>query len=247
MERRLFDDLVVSRRGAKAARAGGMPASFAIHAAGLAALLAAAAIAPIELPVPPPTRIAEGPVLVDPRPPSGGRRTAVVPERRRERRPAPSNDAPVIDPAPLPEVDPFFEEPSHTPCPDCLPEDIGPGPLGDGPGVPGPPGGSGDGTATAVPERVRVGGHVEAPRKVRHVDPLYPELARRAGVTGTVILECVIDRGGRVDRVVVLRGHPLLDAAAVDAVRQWTYRPTLLNGVPVEVVMTVTVRFAAAR
>ena len=59
-----------------------------------------------------------------------------------------------------------------------------------------------------------------------------------------MILECVIDREGRIRSVGVLRGHPLLDAAATDAVRQWTYRPTLLNGVPVEIVMTVTVRFA---
>ena len=245
MERRLFDDLVVSRRGAKAARAGGMPASFAIHAAGLAALLAAAAIAPIDLPAPrlPP----DGPIVdLAPRPPAGGGAPPRVRPRNVDRRPEPSQDAPVVDPAPLPEADPFAEV-DAPPCPECLPDDGSPGPGGEGPGPPGLPGGSGDGPATAVPERVRVGGHIEAPRKIRHVDPLYPELARRAGVTGMVILECVIDRDGKVDRVVVLRGHPLLDAAAVDAVRQWTYRPTLLNGVPVEVVMTVTVRFAAAR
>jgi protein TonB len=97
---------------------------------------------------------------------------------------------------------------------------------------------------TPAQQPLRVGGHVQAPRKIRHVDPVYPDLARRAGVSGIVILECVIDREGRIRSVEVLRGQPLLDAAAVDAVRQWTYRPTLLNGVPVEIVMTVTVRFA---
>ena len=90
---------------------------------------------------------------------------------------------------------------------------------------------------------VRVGGHIQAPRKIRHVDPAYPELARTAGVSGIVILECVIDREGRVQSVQVLSGHPLLKAAAVHAVGQWAYTPTRLNGVPVAVVMTVTVRF----
>lgn len=245
MERRLFEDLVVSRRGARAARAGGMPASFAIHAGGLLALLAAVAIAPVELPTPPVPLITEAPIVVDPRPPAGGRSpAAAVPERRRASHPDPADQAPVVDPAPLPEPDPFDVEPAVA-CLECVPSDgppIGGGEgrgIGDAPG-PGEP-------AEVVPGPVRVGGRIEAPRKIRHVDPVYPELAIRAGVTGTVILECVIDRDGRVDRVAVLRGHPLLDAAAVDAVRQWTYRPTLLNGVPVEVVMTVTVRFAAAR
>jgi protein TonB len=245
MERRLFDDLVVSRRGARAARAGGMPASFAIHAAGIAALVAAAAIAPVELPAPPAPRITEVPVLVDPRPPAGGRRAAAVPERRPERRAAPADQAPLVDPVAPPQPDPDpFDEPIGDACPECLPSDEPPGPTVGDPGLPDTPAGRSSG---AGPGPVRVGGRIEAPRKLRHVDPVYPELARRAGVTGIVILECVIDREGGVDRVAVLRGHPLLDAAAVDAVRRWRYRPTLLNGVPVEVVMTVTVRFAAAR
>ncbi len=83
---------------------------------------------------------------------------------------------------------------------------------------------SGDGdaegptTAQLGNDPVRVGGHIQAPRKIRHVDPTYPELARTAGVSGIVILECVIDREGRVQSVQVLSGHPLLKAAAMDAV-----------------------------
>ena len=73
--------------------------------------------------------------------------------------------------------------------------------------------------------------------------PHVPRAPRQAGVAGVVILECVIDRGGLVQSVRVLSGHPLLNEAAARAVRQWAYRPTLLNGVPVAVVMTVTVRF----
>jgi protein TonB len=222
-----------------------MPASFAIHAAGIAALVAAAAIAPVELPVPPSPPLLGPVVEIGPRPPSGGRRTAAVPERRRERRPAPADQAPLVEPVTPPPPEPFDPAPAGPECFDCLPDDGPPGIGDDGPdGGDGP---GGDGRSGTAPGPVRVGGKIEPPQKVRHVDPIYPELAQRAGVTGIVILECVIDRDGRVDRVVVLRGHPLLDGAAVGAVRQWRYRPTLLNGVPVEVVMTVTVRFAAAR
>lgn len=103
----------------------------------------------------------------------------------------------------------------------------------------------GDGVAPVpAPSRpVRVGGHIEEPVKLRHVAPVYPEMARLTRVEGLVILECTISADGRVTNVRVLRGHPLLDQAAVDAVRQWVYSPTLLNARPVPVVMTVTVRF----
>lgn len=88
-----------------------------------------------------------------------------------------------------------------------------------------------------------VGGKIRAPLKLHDVAPVYPELARRARVQGLVLISCVIDADGRVAEAAVLRGVPLLDAAALEAVRQWTYRPTLLNGSPVAVVMTVTVQF----
>ncbi len=95
----------------------------------------------------------------------------------------------------------------------------------------------------ARPARVRVGGEVREPRKMRHVAPSYPPLALAARVQGSVRLECVIGEDGRVSEVVVVDGHPLLDPAAIEAVRQWRYRPTLLNGVPVSVVLTVVVDF----
>jgi protein TonB len=91
---------------------------------------------------------------------------------------------------------------------------------------------------------IRVGGQVKAPKKIKDVTPVYPELATQARVQGVVILECTISPQGRVTDVKVLRSIPLLDQAAVDAVKQWTYTPTLLNGVPVPVIMTVTVTFA---
>lgn len=90
---------------------------------------------------------------------------------------------------------------------------------------------------------VRVGGDVPEPRKLKHVNPVYPNMAKQARVQGIVILECTIDTQGRVSDVRVLRGVPLLDPAAIEAVRQWVYEPTRLNGVPVPVIMTVTVNF----
>jgi protein TonB len=84
---------------------------------------------------------------------------------------------------------------------------------------------------------------VIAPAKIADVAPVYPVIARAAGVQGTVLLQATIGLDGRVEDVQVLRSVPLLDEAAVTAVRQWRYTPTRLNGQPVAVVMTVTVGF----
>jgi TonB family protein len=115
------------------------------------------------------------------------------------------------------------------------------------------PGGPGDGDPAdallpalerrAAPLRARTGGIVREPRKVRHVAPEYPALAIAARVQGRVVLDCVIDEDGRVASVSVLRSQPLLEAAAAEAVRQWRYVPTLLNGSRVSVLLTVTVDF----
>jgi TonB family protein len=94
-----------------------------------------------------------------------------------------------------------------------------------------------------APAPLRVGGDIRPPLKVVHVVPVYPALAAAARVQGSVVLDCVIDEDGRVASVTVLRSQPLLEAAAVVAVRQWRYRPTLLNGVRVSVLLTVTVDF----
>ena len=90
---------------------------------------------------------------------------------------------------------------------------------------------------------VRVGGQIKEPRKLKNVPPVYPDVAKQARIQGVVVLEATIDPSGRVDNVRVLRGIPMLNESAVDAVRKWTYSPTLLNGVPVPVIMTVTVNF----
>jgi protein TonB len=92
-------------------------------------------------------------------------------------------------------------------------------------------------------QAVRVGGQIKEPKKLKNVNPAYPDIAKQARVQGVVILECTISPQGKVSDVKVLRGIPLLDQAAIDAVKQWVYTPTLLNGVPVPVIMTVTVNF----
>jgi protein TonB len=75
------------------------------------------------------------------------------------------------------------------------------------------------------------------------VHPVYPDVARVAHVEGTVILEAVLDTNGRVTQLRVLRSVPLLDQAALEAVRQWRYTPSIYYGKPVSVLMTITVRF----
>lgn len=95
--------------------------------------------------------------------------------------------------------------------------------------------------APAAP--VRVGPRIREPTKIRHVPPVYPVMAQQARVEGVVVIEAVIGVDGRVKEARVLRSKPLLDEAALEAVRQWTFTPTTLNGVPVPVIMTVTVNF----
>ena len=90
---------------------------------------------------------------------------------------------------------------------------------------------------------VRLGGNVLASKLVRRIVPQYPTLARNMRVSGTVKLHAVISRDGTVGDLQVLSGHPLLVEAALSAVRNWLYTPTLLNGEPVEVSALIEVHF----
>jgi len=92
-------------------------------------------------------------------------------------------------------------------------------------------------------EPLRVGGTIRSPQRIRNVDPAYPTIALSARIQGIVIIEATIGADGRVVNARVLRSVPMLDQSALDAVRQWEYTPTMLNGVPVPVIMTVTVQF----
>jgi len=99
----------------------------------------------------------------------------------------------------------------------------------------------------ANPKRVTVGGNVQAARLVNRVQPVYPPLARQTRISGTVKLHAIIGKGGNVEQLQVVSGHPLLVQSALDAVRQWRYQPTLLNGDPVEVDTEIDVIFSLAQ
>lgn len=91
---------------------------------------------------------------------------------------------------------------------------------------------------------VRIGGQVQAAKIVNRVQPVYPPLARQTRISGTVRLHAIISKDGSIQQLEVMSGHPLLQQAALDAVRQWRYQPTLLNGEPVEVDTTIDVIFS---
>ena len=92
-------------------------------------------------------------------------------------------------------------------------------------------------------QQVRPGGDIKPPKPISQPDPVYPPIAQTAKVSGYVILEATIARDGSVKDVKVLKSHAMFDQAAIDAVRRWRYTPTILNGVPVEVLLSVTVNF----
>ena len=90
---------------------------------------------------------------------------------------------------------------------------------------------------------IRVGGQIRPPIRIKEVAPIYPAIAQSARVQGSVVIEATIDDEGKVADARVVKSVPLLDQAALDAVRQWQYQPSLLNGVPTAVVTMVTVKF----
>jgi periplasmic protein TonB len=170
--------------------------------------------------------------------------------------PAPPRDPSPVKPtsastAPLEAPDAVTPEPPAPPAASPGPTDFdvpGGDPLG-GPFVPGGVASAGDPLPPPPPPPpvarpvYRVGGDIKPPQKIRDVAPRYPQTARSAHVQGIVILEATIGEDGSVRDVKVLRGTPLLDNAAVEAVRQWLFTPPMLNGQAVPAAMTVTVSF----
>jgi len=100
---------------------------------------------------------------------------------------------------------------------------------------------SGSATSGRVPQRIRVGANVQAANLIRKVEPVYPPLAGQNGIEGTVRFRVIIDKDGHVSNAQLVTGHPLLVAAARDAVIQWAYKPTRLNGLPIDVLTEVDV------
>lgn len=92
-------------------------------------------------------------------------------------------------------------------------------------------------------KQVRVGGDVQQAKLLRNTAPVYPVLAKRGRIEGTVKLQAVIGKDGEVEKLETLSGHPVLSQAATEAVKQWKYRPTTLNGEPVEVITVIEVVF----
>ncbi|MGA7767030.1 MAG: TonB family protein [Candidatus Sulfotelmatobacter sp.] len=98
----------------------------------------------------------------------------------------------------------------------------------------------------ATPQRVRVSSGVSSGLLIRKVSPTYPPLARQARIQGTVILQAQISKDGSIQNLQLISGHPMLAPAAIEAVKQWKYKPYLLNGEPVEVETQVQVNFTLA-
>jgi protein TonB len=255
MKGRLFEDLVVSAppAGRFGRHAALLPLSIAAHGAALALALLVPVLRPSEMPPPAgpivggwevPTAPTPPPPMATPPPPP--RVTGAAPSGFS----APTIAAEPVTPPPAPGPTVSMIEPDGLPTDEgrapCLVNCEGQRPdgIGDGPG--GPPSATGvpDGTGTGP---VRPGGKIKPPVRTVYVAPVYPEIARAARVGAMVVLECTIDPSGHVADARVVIGHPLLNAAALDAVRQWRYTPTRLNDVPVAVLMTVTVRFTVTR
>ncbi|HEV2387004.1 MAG TPA: energy transducer TonB [Candidatus Acidoferrales bacterium] len=102
-------------------------------------------------------------------------------------------------------------------------------------------------SAPATPKRITLGGQVQAAKLIRMVRVEYPATAQQAGIQGSVVLKAIIAADGSVEALQYISGPPLLVRAAMDAVRQWRYQPTLLNGHPVEVETSITVNFTLNR
>jgi TonB family protein len=243
MPRQLFtDDTRVSKRGG-----GAVPFSMAVHAAVVGGLLVLGGDRIAETQPEPPRPVL---VLARENPAPAGPKTEAPPAaapkvvRRTNTQRAPIV-APTSEPfvAPADNIETFTNEsdlplepyaPPTEPCPDCA---IGEGdPVADGPGVPGGEGGGGDGGPIRLSE-------VEAPLKIRHVQPVYPPHAIHLKLEGAVRLDCVIGPDGRIRDARVLEGPFLLRDAALTAVKQWIYNPPRLSGQPVSVILSVTVRF----
>ena len=254
MRRRLFEDLVVSAppAGRFGRRAAILPLSIAAHAGALATALLFPVLRSGELPDPTAGSIIwEMPAVRTPPPPvptpPPTRVTRVVEPRTSSRAPAPSLEVETPAAVPGPVVSTFEPEDLAAvegPAPCFVNCDAAGAGSGNGP----PPADNGpedhEGVGTGP---VRPGGDIKPPIRTVYVAPVYPDIARVARVSGIVVVECTIDPSGHVTDARVLTGHPLLDRAALDAVRQWRYTATRLNGFPVAVLMTVTVRFTVGR
>jgi protein TonB len=115
--------------------------------------------------------------------------------------------------------------------------------IGAAPVAPPPPPPKVEVQKPVTPQRIRVGGNVQAAKIVNQPKPVYPPLAKQARIQGTVRFTAIIGRDGTIQNLQLISGHPLLVPSAQEAVKQWRYQPTLLNGEPVEVITQIDVNF----
>lgn len=240
MSHELFHDVTDTRPRAGRATGGTLAVSIVAHALILAAVIVVPLLATDALPVP--AGVIDDFIRVAPPPPAppppATTRTTSTPHE------ATSTAAPVEAPDQIVEEQP---RPPAVECPGCVVDPtamsafFGPDGGTNTAAVPQPP------LPPPPPARpVRLSAY-EMPRKVHDVAPIYPAIAQRASVEGVVIIEAVIAVDGSVRDARVLRSVALLDRAALDAVKQWRYAPTRLNGVAVPVIVTVTVQFRLQR
>jgi protein TonB len=100
---------------------------------------------------------------------------------------------------------------------------------------------------TAVTKQIRVGGNVQAANLIKKITPVYPALAKSARIQGTVRFTAIIGKDGTIQNLQLVSGHPMLVQSATEAVKQWVYRPTLLNDEPVEVITQIDVNFTLSQ
>ncbi len=235
----LFHDVTDTRPRAGRATGGTLAVSIVAHALLLAAVIVVPLLATGTLPDVIDTVGAfrpDAPPPPDPPAPVVNRTTTTA-------KPTPGNNVPVEAPETI------IDGVPHAPlveCPGCVVDptavtDVFRAEGGTGPGVPAPPS-----PPTPPSKPVRLSAY-EMPRKIHDVAPTYPPIASSAHVEGVVIIEAVIAVDGTVRDARVLRSVPLLDRAALDAVKQWRYAPTRLGGVAVPVIVTVTVQFRLQR
>ena len=240
MSHELFHDVTERRPRGSRATGGTLAVSIVAHAAILAAVIVVPLLATDTLPdLADTVGVFRPDAPLPPEPPR-----PLIDRTNSTTQPTERNVAPVEPP------DEIVDEVLRPPQQDYAIGDVGP--TGEG-AIDGLIGGTGDGIPQppsppppAPQKPVRLSAY-EMPRKVHDVAPTYPAIARAASVQGMVIIEAVIAVDGTVRDARVLRSIPLLDHAALDAVKQWRYAPTRLNGIAVPVIVTVTVHFRLQR
>jgi len=228
----------MARDGLRGHLSGSLPISVAVHLVVLLTLFAVPLIGNIIVPTVMAT--APGYMLAAPAPPPPELVVRSVPQPPQNT--ATDTPAPIPTTAPtaiLPERDarsfnPEVAPPDSTAIGNAVGVPLGLGAYAPPPRPPDPPKPSGP---------VRVADLPVAPRKTEDMRPIYPDIARQARIEGTVVMEAVLDPSGRVTQLHVIKSVPMLDQAALDAVRQWRYTPSVYGGRPVSVLVTITVRF----